>query len=312
MLKKIKYFFRDMIYSECGTATLSLVIMILITISNFINVGLLFSNNLWMIPMLALSFLAPLFLFKATHGGKKYIPTFHLNLPKRYHIPSIFFSVLLMCFGSTLLKLAFINGKYVELPLYNAFFAHRNGKLLNDLYLMLAFCIIPPIVEGFVFRGIMVKEHDKQGRMTTAVFSSFFFAMLGFSFELFIPNFFLGIILCMVLYATESLVTAIAIHIAYNFFAVFIEPTFVSVKTVSSNYELFTFLVAIFTLTAAIFLLSHLSRLYKKYSHDKYGENKTRSMPRERTFWNLATLLTSIPAIACYLLFFVVTIILRK
>ena len=301
-----------MICSDSGTATLSLLIMILITVSNFINVGLLFSNNFWMIPMLAISFLAPVLLFKATHGGKKYIPTFHLNLPKKYHIPTIVFSILLLAFASTLLKLAFINDKYVELPLYNAFFAHRNGKLLNDLYLILSFCIIPPILEGIVFRGIMIKEHDKQGRMTVTVFSALFCAMLGFSFEMFIPNFFVGIILCIILYATESLATAIAIHIAYNFFAVFIEPTFVSVKTVSSNYELFSFIVAISALIMVIFLLSHLSKLYNKYSHDKYGKNKTRSMPRERTFWNLATLLTSIPAIVCYILFFVITIMLRK
>lgn len=312
MIRKIKDFLHEIVYSPCGTATLTLLVMLLIAIFNFVNMGLLSSNNDWMIPMIALSFLAPFFLFKATHGGKKYELTTHKNLPKKYHIPTIVFSILLLAFGSTLLKLAFVSEKYVELPLYNAFFAHRNGKLLNDLYLVLAFCVIPPVLEGIIFRGIMIKEHDKQGRMTTAIFSAFFFALLSFSFELFIPKFFLGIILCIVLYATDSLATSVAIHIAYNFFAVFVEPTFVSVKNVSSNYELFAFLVAIVTLIVAILLLSHLSRLYRKYSHDKFGKNETRSTPRERTFWSLATLLTSIPAIACYVLFVVVTIITNK
>lgn len=301
-----------MIRSSSGTATIVFLIMLLVSIFNFINTGLLYSNNAWIIPMLVLSFVASCLLFKVTHGKKNYQFTTHLNLPKKHHIPTIVFSTLLIILGSTLLKLAFVSGKYVELPLYSAFYAHRNGKLLNDLYLILAFCIIPPVLEGIVFRGIMIKEHDKQGRMTSTVLSAFFFALLCFSFELFIPNFFVGIILCMVLYATESFATVVAIHIAYNFFAVFVEPTLVSVKSVSSNYELFTFLVAISTLVVAILLLSHLSRLYKKYSHDKFGKNTTRSTPRERTFWNLAELLISIPSIACYVLFVVVTIITNK
>ncbi len=312
MLKKIKDFLKEMIYSPSGTAAIVLLVMLFIAIFNLINTALLFSDNWWMIPMLVIAFSVPLLLFRATRGGKKYVPTIHLNLPRKHHIPTVVFSILLLTLGSTLLKLAFVDGKYVELPLYNAFFAHRNGKLFNDLYLVLSFCIIPPVLEGLLFRGIIIKEHDKKGRMTTAIFSAFLFALLGFSFELFIPNFFVGIVLCIVLYATESLATAVAIHIAYNFFAVFVEPTFVSVKNISSNYELFAFVIAIFTLISAILLFSHLSRLYRKYSHDKFGKSSTRSTSRERTFWNLTELFLSIPAIACYIVFIVVTLITNR
>ena len=86
-----------------------------------------------------------------------------------------------MAFGSTFLKLAFIEGKYVEFPLYSTFFAHRNGKLFTDLYLVLSFCIIPPVLEGLIFRGVIIKEHENKGRMTVTIFSAFFFALLGFS-----------------------------------------------------------------------------------------------------------------------------------
>ena len=312
MLKKIKSFLKEMIYSPLGTATITFLVMLFLAIFNLVNTTLLFANNWFVIPMLAISFLVPILLFRETRGGKKYIPTEHLNLPQRNHISIIVFSILLLAFGSTLLKLAFVDGKYVEFPLYSTFFAHRNGKLFNDLYLVLSFCIIPPVLEGLIFRGVMIKEHEKKGRMTVAIFSAFFFALLGFSFELFIPNFFVGIVLCMVLYATESLATAVAIHIAYNFFAVFLEPTFVSVKSVSANYELFAFIVAIFTLIFAILFFSRLSRLYQKASHDKFGKNSTRSTSRERTFRNLSELLLSIPAIACYVLFIIVTLIANR
>ena len=309
MFKKIKDFFLEMIYAPSGTAFLTFLIMLFVALFNFINTALLFSGNGWMIPMLAIAFLLPFFLFRATRGGKKYLPTVHLSLPKYYHIPTIIFSTLLIIWGSTFLKLIFVEGRYTEFSLYNAFFAHRNGNIFNSLYLVLAFCVIPPMLEGLVFRGAMLREHDKRGRMTVTVFSSFFFALLGFSFEQLVPRFFLGVILCMVVYATDSIVMSVVIHIAYNFFAVFIEPTLISVKNVSSNYDLFTFVMAILTLVVAIFLFSHLSRLYKKYSRSKFGENFTKSTPRERTFWHLLELLTTVPAIACYVLFLVVALI---
>jgi hypothetical protein len=92
---------------------------------------------------------------------------------------------------------------------------------------------------------------------------------------------------------------------------VFFEPTLVSVKNVSASFELFAFITAIFTLIFAIILFSHLSRLYRKYSKTKFGESFVRSTPRERTFWHLCELLLSIPAIACYALFAIVTLIIE-
>ena len=311
MLKKIKNFFAEMIYESSGTAFVVLLTMILLSVFNFVNSALLFSNNWFMIPMIALAFVLPFLLFRATRGGKKYLPTIHLELPKKHHIQTILLSFLLLILGGTFLKLIFINERYLEFPLYNAFFAHRNGNLFNDLYLVLGFCIIPPVFEGLVFRGVIVREHDKRGRMAVVLFSSLLFALLGFNFELFLPRLFIGIVLCIVLYATDSIATSIAIHIAYNFFAVFVEPTLVSIKNVSANYELFGFIVLILALLVAILLFKHLEKLYRKYSHDRFGESFVKSTPRERTFWHLVELLTSIPAFACYVLFIFVSLITK-
>ncbi len=311
MLRKIKNFFLEMIFESSGTAFMVLLTMILLSVFNFINTALLFSNNWFMIPMLALAFILPFLLFRATRGGKKYLLTTHLELPKKYHVQTIIFSFLLLALGGTFLKLIFVNERYFEFPLYNAFFARRNANLFNDLYLVLTFCIIPPIFEGFVFRGVIIREHDRRGRMTAVLFSSLLFALLGFNFELLLPRLFIGIVLCIVLYATDSIATTIAIHIAYNFFAVFVEPTLISIKKVSANFELFGFIIAIFVLIVAIFLFAHLSRLYRKYSHDKFGESFVKSTPRERTFWHLVELLTSIPAFACYVVFVFVSLITK-
>ncbi len=311
MLKKIRDFFLEMLFAPSGTALLVFASMLLLSIFNLINTTLLLSGNWLMLLMIPIAFGIPLFLFWLSRGGKKYIPSLALELPKKVHIPSILFSTLLLISGSTLLKFIFIDGKYTEFSLYGTFFAHRNGNLFNDLYLLLAFCIVPPVIEGLVFRGVCITENERRGRFAATVFSALFYSLIGFSFEEFPQRLFMGVLLCMMLYATNSIATTVAIHIVYNFYAVFVEPTLISLKNVSANYELFAFLLTIFTLVMAFLLFSHLSRLYRKYSHDKFGENYIRSTPRERAFWHLVELLLSIPALACYVLFIVVSIIVN-
>ncbi|MBR2381276.1 MAG: CPBP family intramembrane metalloprotease [Clostridia bacterium] len=311
MLNKIKSFFSEMLYAPSGTALAVFLTMLLLSIFNLINTTLLTSSNAWMLPVLLISFLVPFCIFRASRGGKKYLPTLHVSLPKKIHIPTIIFSTLFVILGSTLLKLLIFSGKYSAFPLYNVFFANRNGNIWRDIYFVLAFCITSPVLEGLFFRGAMIKEHDRRGRLTATLFSSFLFALLGFSAQELLPRLFLGALLCIVLYGTDSIAITISIHIAYNIFAVFIEPTLVSLKNVSANFELFAFILAIAAIIAAILLFSHLSRLYRKYSHDKFGKNFVRSTPRERTFWHLVELMLSLPAISCYVLFIVVTLITK-
>lgn len=311
MLKKIKDFFLDMLFAPSGTAVLVFGIMLLLSLFNLLNTTLFFSGNGWMILMLPIAFGAPSVLFWLSRGTKKYIPTIHFSLPKKVHIPTLAFGVLTLFLGSVLLKMLFFEGRYTEFFVYNTFYAHRNGNLWNDLYLVLMFCILCPVLEGIVFRGAIMKEHDRRGRLTVSLYSTLLFSLLGFSFEDLIPRLFLGFILCMILYATDSLATTIAVHMLYNVFAVFFEPTLVAMKNVSSNFALFAFIVTIITLVVAILFFSHLSRLYKKYSRDKFGENFVRSTPRERTFWHFVELSISIPAIACYVLFLLTTFLIE-
>lgn len=310
MLKKIREYLLELLWAPSGTALLTFAIMLLLSIFNLINTSLYFSGNWWMIIMLPIAFIVPFYFFRLSRGGKNYVPTVNFGMPEKAHLPTVIFSSALLFLGSALIKMLIIDGKYIEFPLYNTFFAHRNGNLFNDIYLLLMFCIIPPIFEGIIFRGAFIKEHDKRGRLVVTVFSSLMFSILSFSFEDFVPRFFVGVMLCIILYATDSLILTIAIHIAYNFFAVFFEPTIVSIKTVSSNYELFAYMLAILTLAIAIALFAHLSRLYRKYSHDKFGESFVKSTRKEKSFWNLVELCTSIPSIACLVLYFVVTLLI--
>ncbi len=311
MIKKIKNYLLHLLWEPSGTALCAFCIMLLLCVGNIVNSTLLFSTNSWMLLIIPISFIPPLMIFMASREGKRYVPTHHLALPKKYHVPTILYATVLLILGSLLLKLLFIEGRYTEFSLYGAFFAHRDGTLLCDIYLLLAFCIIPPVLEGLVYRGIFITEHDRRGRFTATLVSALFFALMGFSFEELPQRLFAGILLCITLYATSSIAITVAMHILYNIFAVFVEPTLVSLKNVSSNVTLFTFILAITVFFCAFVLFSHLSRLYGKYSRDKNYNNFTKTTPRERVIWHLAELLLSPIAIACYVLFIITAIILK-
>ena len=137
MLKKIRDYLLGLLWAPSGTAFLVFAIMLLLSLCSLINTTVFFEGNSWMILMIPISFGLPSFIFWASRGAKKYVPTVNFGMPKKIHIPTIIFSTALIFLGSALIRMMLLEGKYIEFSLYNTFFAHRNGKLLNDLYLVL-------------------------------------------------------------------------------------------------------------------------------------------------------------------------------
>ncbi|MGM9632628.1 MAG: lysostaphin resistance A-like protein [Eubacteriales bacterium] len=304
-----KIFLREVVFAPAGEALLVFCIMLLLALSALINSLFLKSTVGWFLPAVLISFGLPCLLFVRARGGKKYVPTFHLSLPRKCHIPTLIFGTLTLVLGTLCLKLVFFDGKYTEFSLYGAFSAHRNGNILRDLYLLLSFCVTVPVLEGAVFRGILLKEHDRRGRLAAVAFSSLLCALLGFCFEKFLPRLFVAVLLCVITYATNSLASGVAIHIIYSVFAVFCEPTLISLKNVSSNFDLFLTIITVLALIFAVMLTSHLSRLYKMYSKTRFGLNSARSVPRERSAWSFITLSLSLPALLSLALFLAATVI---
>ena len=310
MTKKLKNYLLKLLFGDYGAILLSFSIMVLLSVFNLINT-VFFSSTIWgMLLFVLLAFVPPLAIFIASRT-QKYFPTLHLGSLKKYHIPTIVYSFFLLIFGSVMLKFIFFDEQYTTFSLYNAFFAELDGGLLKKIYLFFSFCVLPPILEGIVYRGILIKQYDVRGRLTSSVVSSLLFALLGFNINEIPQRFFMGVVLCIVLYATSSILISVTIHILYNIFALCFEPIFVSLKNISANASAFLLLILIATLIMATCLCSHLCRLYHKYSRDKNYNNFKRSTPRERTFWHVVELFISAPAIACYVFFITAVIIMN-
>ena len=299
-----------MLFSNLSALLLCFAVTLLLASFNFIN-SVFLSSSIWsMLFFIPLAFCPSIAIFLLSKK-QRYLITKHLCKIKKYHIPAIIYSILLLIFGSLFLKFIFIDGQYTAFSLYNTFFAKIDGGFAKQLYLLLTFCIIPPIFEGIIYRGILIKEYDKRGRMCATLVSSTLYALLGFDFSLVPQRFFMGALLCILLYATSSIIVSISANIIYNIFALYFEPIFISLKKVSANANTFSQLILIASLIMATCLCSHLFRLYKKYSKDKNYLNFKKSTPRERTFWHLVELLLSAPALSCYVLFLVTVAIIN-
>ena len=94
----------------------------------------------------------------------------------------------------------------------------------DSIYAAVTFAILPAILEEFLFRGILCHEYERGGVTRAIVLSSLFFGMLHFDLPNLPVYIFSGVILAMVMYATRSLIGAIAAHFLYNIFGLFGQP----------------------------------------------------------------------------------------
>lgn len=104
-------------------------------------------------------------------------------------------------------------------------FTFPSSKSMQAIYI-LYICILGPILEEIIFRGIVLNTIKKYGAFTAIIFTSIIFSMFHLNLVQFMTPLLLGILLAFVTIKTESTVPAIIIHIFNNTIATLI--TFLS------------------------------------------------------------------------------------
>ncbi len=81
---------------------------------------------------------------------------------------------------------------------------------------VIAFAVVPPVVEEFVFRGVIFKALSKKDVRGAVIVSSLFFALLHFSLGSVMYGFLFGVIFAWVYYVTDDIFYPIAMHMTFN------------------------------------------------------------------------------------------------
>lgn len=121
-------------------------------------------------------------------------------------------------------------------------------------------CIIAPVLEELLFRGILMKLLSPYGFLTSAIVSSLGFSMLHLSPSGFFVILFLGFILATIRYISGSVIACMVFHAFSNFFSVmalvFEEPV------LALENELIIFSIALGLCFPILFLL--YKKIYPK------------------------------------------------
>lgn len=99
-------------------------------------------------------------------------------------------------------------------------FNKPTGGPLEFVLLFLYFCILPPILEEFVFRGIILHSLTKFGNVFAIIISSIMFALVHRNIAQGIHAFIMGCIMAYFVLRTDNLKTSMIIHFANNLYAV--------------------------------------------------------------------------------------------
>lgn len=213
-------------------------------------------------------------LFYCRVKGRELTGRMRIRLPRLTHL-------LLTAYGAVLV---ICGGALISIAMYRVFpemfaattssttaftaFAMNNG-LFDGAYLVVAFAILPAVTEEFLFRGIVLCEYQRYGAGFAAVFSSVVFAMSHFNLARLPAYLFSGLVLSLLLFATRSLVSAMAVHACNNLSVLLLERYVLHLaERQNISMVLFVILIGAVALLALILFCSEAGGVYRGYADE--------------------------------------------
>ncbi|MDO4500862.1 MAG: CPBP family intramembrane metalloprotease [Erysipelotrichaceae bacterium] len=162
---------------------------------------------------------------------------------------------------------------------------------ITDLFYVLSFVLLTPVLEEYAFRGVLLSSLSKYGKNFAIIVGSVIYALAHGSFVEMVPSFIMGALLCKVAIKYESIWPTIVMHVSSNLLLYFF-------FMVPESYSFFMAIAFVLLLIIAIILV-----ITKKYEFIKIKmANNTREVMR--TFARVPSII-----IAC-LLFIIHSVLL--
>lgn len=147
-----------------------------------------------------------------------------------------------------------------NLDIPQADFTFDFGSLSGWLFLFYV-CLIGPIFEEVLFRGVILRTLNRYNRYFAIIASALIFGLFHLYLEQGAHAFVLGLVLAYVSLKTDSLMTCILLHIFHNTIT-----TFSSFSTPLTMFDLVFRLACM--IVAIIWLSNHMKDLKKEYQGD--------------------------------------------
>ncbi len=207
--------------------------------------------------------------------GKGYTQRLRLRFFAPGHLFLLLFALTAMLAGSALLNLLMVSlfpgGDFSGAS--GSYAAAASGDVLWMLYVILALCILPALLEEFLFRGIMTAEYESVGVPCAVCMSALLFAMMHLSFVRLPAYFFSGVILALTMYATRSVFASMLVHAANNIAALWLERYFYTAAAETGEQGV----LLVFVLLCVLFVSLILFAMTAQRIYTGYGVTNTPS-----------------------------------
>ncbi len=220
------------------------------------------------------------------------------RVPRAEYTFFVIFSALFICSASLLLTLSF-GGAYDAsngITLLGVFTAGENEFSVSSPYLIVAYAIVPALIEEFFFRGVIFSLLEKISFPFAASVSTFLFALSGFSLGGLIPALFVGTALLFVFYTTRSLWSCIIVHFIFDLYKLFLEANISAYFLSSANTALLLITITLALLISLILFCSETVKIYRVRSA-RIADKKSRSASR---FANIGSCKNEIRSMLAY------------
>ena len=228
-------------------------------------------------PLLVLLLEVAVFVLPATvfiiARGRGYTRALRLRAPEGAHTPLLIAAFFALFSGCLLLSILFGGNESLGTSV-TAFDSATRGALWKRVLTILILAPVPAVAEELFFRGILITEYERRGAMRAILLSALLFALIHFDLQNLPVYLFSGALFALVLYATDSLVATMLLHILYNTVSLLGQEYLNTLYRFTGNIQLFLFLIILIFLCAMILLLRGFAKIYK--SRHEAGVGKPR------------------------------------
>lgn len=262
-----------------------------------------FFGELWFLFLLEiLIFLLPALIFVMLRG-KILRTAVRLKLPRAANMPFLVVSFLALLCGGMLLSLLCGGADSVRNGIVE-FDIMAYETLLEKLFAIFALAIFPALAEEFFFRGVVVAEYEKRGVIRALLMSTLLFAFIHFDIRNLPVYLFSGLLLILVLYATDSLIATMLLHSLYNVVSLLGGQYVQALFDFTGNLQLLLFILTFVLFISLILFCRFGVRIYRARQESGIG-NPKRDVPYAVQFYTVLDALAD-PAV---ILSFIVAIL---
>lgn len=230
--------------------------------------------------------------------GRGYTKALRLRLPRGSAVPLLIAAFFALLSGSLLLS--YLTGGADTLGnSVISFDSVRPETALETLLLVIGGAVVPAILEDFFFRGIVAAEYERRGAFRAVLMSALLFALVHFDLSNLISYLFAGVLLTLVLFATNSLYATVLLHVLYNVFSLLAQRYLNALYDYTGTVQLFFFIFILTLLVSLLFFCRLCVRIYR--IRDEQGlDDPRRDVPYNVQFHTVLDALSDPAVLLCF------------